>query len=186
MRAEYRLLMLAVAWATWVTPFILNRSRGQGKAARIDPRARVGLLFVALAYLIANAHGPKMWKTPLEPWRAAIAIFFGVAAATLSWTAVGNLGRQWRIDAGLNTDHQLIQSGAYRVVRHPIYLSVLCILAMDIAFVGTLPGWPIAMALAIAGTEIRVRVEDNLLAGRFGEQFEEWRKRVPAYLPLIR
>ena len=40
--------------------------------------------------------------------------------------------------------------------------------------------------LFIAGTEIRVRIEDNLLASRFGEVFREYRKRVPAYIPLVR
>ena len=43
-------------------------------------------------------------------------------------TGVGALGRQWRIDAGLNSDHELVQSGPYRIVRHPIYTSMLCLL----------------------------------------------------------
>ena len=37
-------------------------------------------------------------------------------------------GRQWRFDAGLNTDHRLVTDGAYSVVRHPIYTSMLCLL----------------------------------------------------------
>jgi protein-S-isoprenylcysteine O-methyltransferase Ste14 len=52
--------------------------------------------------------------------------------------------------------------------------------------VGKLPGWPIAIVLAIAGTEIRVRVEDSLLCTRFGADFTAWQKRVPAYLPFVR
>jgi protein-S-isoprenylcysteine O-methyltransferase Ste14 len=39
-----------------------------------------------------------------------------------------SLGRQWRIDAGLNQDHELVTSGPYRVVRHSIYTSMLCVL----------------------------------------------------------
>ena len=46
--------------------------------------------------------------------------------SSISWT--GALGRQWRIDAGLSADHQLITSGPYRFVRHPIYTSMLSIL----------------------------------------------------------
>jgi protein-S-isoprenylcysteine O-methyltransferase Ste14 len=40
--------------------------------------------------------------------------------------------------------------------------------------------------LFIAGTEIRVRIEDNLLASRFGEHFREYQQRVSAYVPLVR
>ncbi|MES1257718.1 MAG: isoprenylcysteine carboxylmethyltransferase family protein, partial [Acidobacteriota bacterium] len=160
--------------------------RGQGAAVRIEPKARAGIFLVAAGFFVTNVHSPRVWSQPLEPWRAASGLVFGLAAIALAWAAVGNLGRQWRIDAGLNADHELIQTGAYRIVRHPIYLSILLILLMTIAFAGTLPGWPIGIALAIMGTEIRVRVEDRLLLDRFGDPFAEWRKRVPAYLPFIR
>jgi protein-S-isoprenylcysteine O-methyltransferase Ste14 len=42
------------------------------------------------------------------------------------------------------------------------------------------------VVLGLIGTEIRVRVEDALLQGRFGAQFTEWQRRVPAYLPFVR
>jgi protein-S-isoprenylcysteine O-methyltransferase Ste14 len=42
------------------------------------------------------------------------------------------------------------------------------------------------MAFAVAGTEIRVRLEDGLLKARFGDQFVDYRARVPAYVPWIR
>jgi len=49
--------------------------------------------------------------------------------------------------------------------------------------------WPLLIAgvlVFIAGTEIRVRIEDKLLASRFGDEFLEYRRGVPAYIPLIR
>jgi protein-S-isoprenylcysteine O-methyltransferase Ste14 len=44
----------------------------------------------------------------------------------------------------------------------------------------------LALALFLAGTEIRVRVEDRLLASRFGEEFAEYRKTTRAYVPGVR
>ena len=177
---------MAVLWLVWMIPFIRNRARGQGKAVKIDPRARMGIVLVAFGFFIANTHAPEVWSSPVEIWRAVLGIVFGLTAAALAWMSVGNLGKQWRFDAGLNDDHNLVKTGAYQVVRHPIYLSMLCMPSMNIAMVGTLPGWPAALVLAIAGTEIRVRVEDSLLAERFGSEFTEWRKRTPAYLPFVR
>jgi len=47
--------------------------------------------------------------------------------------------------------------------------------------------WAIAsVALFVAGTEIRVRAEDGLLASRFGEEFRAYQSEVPAYVPFVR
>jgi protein-S-isoprenylcysteine O-methyltransferase Ste14 len=43
----------------------------------------------------------------------------------------------------------------------------------------------IAIVFFIAGTEVRVRIEDRLLAERFGPAFDEYRRRVHAYVPLL-
>jgi protein-S-isoprenylcysteine O-methyltransferase Ste14 len=181
-----RLITMAAIWILWMIPFFLNRARGKGTAVKIDSRARPGIIVTAVGFLIANTHRPEVWGSSQEWWRVALGIALGLIASALAWMSVGNLGRQWRVDAGLNADHQLVQSGAYRVVRHPIYLSILCMLFMNVAMLGTLPGWPIAVLLGLVGTEIRVRVEDGLLRERFGPQFTEWQKRVSAYLPFLR
>ncbi|MDQ6700168.1 MAG: isoprenylcysteine carboxylmethyltransferase family protein, partial [Acidobacteriota bacterium] len=103
-----------------------------------------------------------------------------------SWAAVPALGKQWRIEAGLNADHQLVKSGPYGIVRHPIYASML---AMFLAAGLILTWWPVlllAFVIFIVGIEIRVRTEDGLLRSRFHQEFEAWRKSVPAYIPFVR
>jgi protein-S-isoprenylcysteine O-methyltransferase Ste14 len=59
-------------------------------------------------------------------------------------------------------------------------------LGMVIAWLGTLPGWPIGLACYIVGTEVRVRIEDRLLRQRFGDRFVSWQEQVPAYIPFVR
>jgi protein-S-isoprenylcysteine O-methyltransferase Ste14 len=49
-----------------------------------------------------------------------------------------------------------------------------------------LPLFLVAIAVFLIGTEIRVRIEDRLLASQFGDRFEEYRRRVPAYIPFIK
>ena len=80
----------------------------------------------------------------------------------------------------------MIRTGPYRLVRHPIYASLLGMLLATAAVVAR---WEAALAAAlvyVAGTEIRVRAEDRLLARRFGPSFEEYRRTVPAYIPFVR
>jgi len=104
----------------------------------------------------------------------------------LAWRAVRHLGKQWRIAAGLYSDHELVRSGPYGMLRHPIYASLLGML-MGTAMVVT--WWPIlivAVVVFLVGTEIRVRVEDQLLSSRFGEVFKQYQASVPAYIPFVR
>src|SRR5271166_982112 len=104
----------------------------------------------------------------------------------LAWMASRHLGRQWRFEAALNEGHELIQTGPYRWVRHPIYASMLgMLLATGTAWTW----WPVfvaALVIFVAGTEIRVRAEDRLLAERFQATFLDYRSRVRAYIPFIR
>ena len=108
------------------------------------------------------------------------------ASAWLAWRAVSHLGKQWRIQAGLYADHELVRTGPYAAVRHPIYLSLL---GMLIATGLVMAWWPIlivAVGFGVLGTEIRVRAEDALLESRFGDTFRQYRDSVPAYIPFIR
>ena len=80
----------------------------------------------------------------------------------------------------------LSRRGPYAIVRHPIYTSLLAILASTLFLLTPWRCAVLSLALFIVGTEIRVYTEDRLLASRFGERFSEYRKRVPAYLPFVR
>jgi protein-S-isoprenylcysteine O-methyltransferase Ste14 len=156
----------------------------QEKAQHVDRRARWGILLVVIGFSILWQG--KFWETSPAGWRVVLSIIFFILASWLSWTAVRALGRQWRIDAGLNPEHELVTSGPYRVIRHPIYTSLLCLI-FGIGFMLTpLPLLALAALAALVGTEIRVRIEDGLLASRFGNQFDDYRQRVAAYIPLIR
>jgi protein-S-isoprenylcysteine O-methyltransferase Ste14 len=175
--------IVAAAWILWMLPFVLLK-RGQPRAQHIDRRARWGIFLVAISFAVLWQY--QFWQTSLPTWRLALAIVFFVLADVLSWTATRVLGKHWRVDAGLNAEHDLVTQGPYRIVRHPIYTSVLCIfwgsglilLPLQLIFLGTLP--------AVLGTEIRVRIEDGLLASRFGKRFDDYRQSVSAYIPLVR
>jgi len=112
-------------------------------------------------------------------------VLLGCLAVVISWTSIRALGKQLRVQAGLYSDHELIRSGPYAIVRHPIYAGML---AMYLATALVQSAWPLALigfAIFILGTEIRVRIEDGLLASRFGTQFAEYKASTPAYIPFV-
>jgi protein-S-isoprenylcysteine O-methyltransferase Ste14 len=141
-------------------------------------------LLESLAIFLAFVFG--LHPEQPEWWRVAAAAVCGPVGAILAWTAVRHLGRQFRVHAGLYEDHELVTSGPYAIVRHPIYSSLLAMLACSMFVLTPWPWAILCLVLFAAGTEIRVYTEDRLLASRFGANFSEYRKRVPAYLPFVR
>lgn len=179
----YGYAILLVGWLVWFLPFPItrwNRSTPQ----RRDPRARWGLILQGISY--ACPWQGHFWISPPAPWRLALGVLFLALAAGLSWTATRALGRHLRFDAALSPDHQLVRSGPYRFLRHPIYASMLCLL-LGTCFMFAPPIlFAIAIVIFIVGTEIRVRIEDNLLASHFGGEFNSYQHQVSAYIPFIR
>lgn len=178
--------VLAVCWCVWTYPFIFRAPHNQRRPSitAIGP-TRAGLLMESLAICMAfvfrrPADSPPAW------WLIACAAVCGAFACILAWTAIPHLGRQFRVHAGLYEDHELVTSGPYALVRHPIYTSLLGMLVCSLLILTPWQWAVAAIALFIVGTEIRVHSEDGLLASRFGERFFEYRKRVRAYLPFVR
>jgi protein-S-isoprenylcysteine O-methyltransferase Ste14 len=168
----------------WLTPFA-TVGWNLAAPAKMDKRARLGMLLEVAALglmLVSPISEVKIWS-----WRVGMSIaLFGIATwvAHLATRTLGK--RHLRLDAAVVEGHELIQHGPYRVVRHPIYLSFLC--AVWAVGILAAPWWLFATATVIflMGTEIRVRAEDRLLAERFGEVFETYRRSTRAYLPLVR
>lgn len=176
-------ILLAAAWISWMIPFaILKRNRE--RAAKVDRRARWGIVLQSVSYYFCWAS--PFWAHPAGPWRVSIGALLFLPGIWLSWTAVRTLGRQWRLDAGLNADHELVRAGPYRIIRHPIYASMLCMLLGTGMLLTPLPLLGVALLIYLIGTEIRVRVEDSLLESRFGAEFRTYRDEVAAYVPFVR
>jgi protein-S-isoprenylcysteine O-methyltransferase Ste14 len=176
-------VILVAGWLAWGLPFFLLK-RNKSAPQKLDRRARWGIVLQGIAFFLVW-QGP-FWTRPVAAWRIAISCFLFALAIVLSWTSARTLGRQWRFDAGLNADHELVRSGSYQFIRHPIYASMIALMLATGFLMTRLPVLALAFVLYIIGTEIRVRIEDQLLATRFGEQFRTYQRSVPAYIPFVR
>jgi len=80
----------------------------------------------------------------------------------------------------------LITEGPYSYCRHPQYLSfITLILGFDVMFRSIL-GVVFTLVLSIPSVVYRARVEDRLLRKRFGEEWEDYAKRVGFLFPKLR
>ncbi len=95
-----------------------------------------------------------------------------------------HLGRNWSGAVTAKVDHQLVQSGPYRVVRHPIYTAMLG-MALGTAVVSgsvhALIGF-VLMAIAYAR---KMPMEDRILSETFGADYDAYRRKSWAIVPFI-
>jgi len=177
---------LVLCWIAFFLAFIEPRKQAKGqKETASAPASRWGLALVSVSFFLV-----WVYIRPTDFHQSAAALIasmvLGPLSVALAWSAAHHLGRQWRFKAALSADHELIQSGPYRWLRHPIYAAMLGMLLTTAA---AYTWWPMAVAgvvFYLAGTEIRVRSEDRLLAERFRDSFADYRKRVRAYIPFLR
>jgi len=96
-----------------------------------------------------------------------------------------HLGKNWSQEVTLKEDHELIRSGPYALVRHPIYTGLL------LAFIGSAVArgeWrgPIAVALVFGALWHKLKLEERWMRAQFGESYETYSRKVAALLPYIR
>ena len=112
---------------------------------------------------------------------AGLGIPAGIAFAV--W-ARQYLGRNWSGTVTVKQDHELIRTGPYRLVRHPIYTGLLlAILGTAVAF-GEWRGL-LAFALLTGSLLLKLRVEERFMSESFPEPYARYRAEVPALIPCI-
>jgi len=178
----YGYVILVAGIVGWFTPFVIAH-RQAISASTVDKRARWGILLQFVAFtLLWQGH---FWLRQLAPARLAVCIALFGLAILLSWTSARALGRHMRVDAALGDEHKLVRSGPYGLVRNPIYTSMLLLMCAIAVVVTPWQLFIASLVLFVIGTEIRVRTEEKLLAARFGDEFQKYKKSVPAYIPLL-
>jgi protein-S-isoprenylcysteine O-methyltransferase Ste14 len=164
------------------------RSLGQRGAARKSRRSTFGIL-LQMAGFFAAGFGPVRIGAPSSSPSSiasvvAIVLLAGAAVALFA-AASAAMGKNWSIVARTRSDHELVRTGPFALVRHPIYLALLLYLvAMAVAF-GHFAQLLIAVPLYCAGAFQRIREEEKLLRAQFGDDHARYVREVPAFIPFI-
>jgi protein-S-isoprenylcysteine O-methyltransferase Ste14 len=111
---------------------------------------------------------------------------FGIAVAGLlfTWWARIYLGRLWSSSVTRKADHHVVDTGPYRLVRHPIYTGIIAALAAIAIQKGTLVALAGAIVMTL-GFWIKARLEEKFLREQLGaEAYDSYRRRVPMLMPF--
>jgi protein-S-isoprenylcysteine O-methyltransferase Ste14 len=124
----------------------------------------------------------QLWPVGFWPfWLGAAVIIAGLLFAV--W-AREHLGRNWSSSVTIKQGHELIASGPYAVVRHPIYTGILTgFVGMAIAL-SQVRGF-IAFALFFLAFWIKLRMEEQWMRSEFGEAYATYAHQTAALVPYL-
>jgi protein-S-isoprenylcysteine O-methyltransferase Ste14 len=176
-------------WMTWLIYWSLS-ARGVKVAAREESRwqrmAHFGPMIVA-SILIAMRNPPGPLDGHVLP-PSLILFFIGtvllIVGLSFSVWARVVLGRNWSGTVTIKKDHELIQSGPYRWVRHPIYTGII------LGFLGSAvarnsPAGYLGVALVAVGFWFKLQREETWLRETFGDSYAQYADKTARLIPFL-
>jgi protein-S-isoprenylcysteine O-methyltransferase Ste14 len=158
---------------------------------RLEPAAsrilRVFIFLIAIT-LLSTTRIPLPWLY-LQVWPVGVWPFWVGAAVTIAgllfavW-AREHLGSNWSRSVTIKPGHELITTGPYAVVRHPIYTGILTgFLGMAIA-ISQVRGF-IVFVLIFLVFWVKLRMEEQWMRSQFGEAYAAYARQTAALAPYL-
>lgn len=146
-----------------------------------------GLALIPLFYVFVSLFtgAPQFADYTFHPLQGWVGLILILGALYLFYSTHRQLGRNWSVTLDTRKKHQLVATGVYALVRHPMY-SAFWLLAL--AQTALLPNW-IAGLSGIIGWGIlfflRVGREERLMIETFGEDYREYMRRTARIIPGV-
>ena len=174
-------IVVGIVWvAFWIYWFASAFSVKTGTANRVWGRGRFVLVIAAIVVIrIVRPHG---WTTNSPVVGAIGAALFVCGLAVAIWARV-NIGRNWGMPMTTKEEPELVTSGPYRFVRHPIY-SGLLLAFLGTALVTDVLGLVIVAAFG-AAFYYSARVEERNLTAAFPDAYPAYREHTKMLVPFV-
>jgi protein-S-isoprenylcysteine O-methyltransferase Ste14 len=176
--------VFAIGWAAfWIYWLIAAFSTKRGHISwsrELRIRAVIILLVLILLRMGAFRGGSR---THTNPWSVGLGLaLFALGLGVAIWARL-HIGRNWGTPMSKKDEPELVTSGPYRLVRHPIYFGIL------VAGVGTAValGWLWLFAVGLAGVYFvySAAVEERYLTEQFPDAYPEYRRSSKMLVPFI-
>ena len=190
MRLVYHYLIPGL-WLVWIAYWRISAADVKPTQRHESPGSRAAHLLpllIAAVLLWIRGDAEDGWLFQRFVTRSVPLFWIGTAitAAGLGFSAWArvHLGRNWSATVTVKRDHELIRTGPYAIVRHPIYTGVL------FGFIGTalaIGQWRgvLATVIVFAAFWRKLRLEERWMSETFGEEYRQYRARTRALIPFL-
>ena len=175
--------VFAIGWAAfWIYWLVAAFSMKRGRVPW-SRELRIRALIVALAIVLLRFGAFRGHGLNSDPWRAGLGLVLLAAGLGFAIWARVHIGRNWGTPMSQKNEPELVTSGPYHLIRHPIYSGVL------LAGVGTAVAlswwWLIAVALAGVYFVYSAAVEERNMAKQFPETYPVYRRSTKMFAPFV-
>ena len=176
------------AWDTFLIVWLIAAARRKPDKATEPLAARLlTIAYISVAFCLlfwraspfAWLNGRFMPHEPVAEWTGAALAWAGAAIAI--WARL-SIGDNWSARVNVKVGHQLVRSGPYAYVRHPIYSGFL-LSAIGTAL--TVGEWRALVAVVIVGVvhSLKARREERMMSAEFGDSYAEYRRHTGFLVP---
>lgn len=152
------------------------------EAARSSARHRI-LREVAFVLLFLPIPGLNAFILP-GTMTTPIGLAVQIVGALIYLRAKRELGAAWSSTVSIKVDHQLVRTGPYRWVRHPLY-SAMILMSAGTAIVCNQMHAAIALVLMVVAYAIKIQTEEHWMREEFGAAWDEYRRSTSALIPGV-
>ncbi|HTY50125.1 MAG TPA: isoprenylcysteine carboxylmethyltransferase family protein [Steroidobacteraceae bacterium] len=190
--ADFYRTFFPLVWLAWVITWYVFARNVKTTVRRQPtlPRLLDVTLLVAAAALLWDIRFPvpalmaRFLPDSLWQFWAGLGALLTLAGLSFSVWARVHLGRNWSGVITIKADHELITTGPYALVRHPIYSGLV------LGFIGTalaVGQWRgvLSVALALVCFVQRMRTEESWMRQQFGAAYVAYAQRVRAFIPGV-
>ena len=169
-----------VFWIYWLAASVGVKT-GRTRWGRFaGPRVAI-LLIVLLLLRLKVLKGHRAVTS--DPWLQGIGLIIFVLGLALAVWARIYIGRNWGMPMSEKAEPELVTTGPYRVIRHPIYSGI--ILAMVGTTVAVSPYWLIAVVLLGAYFIYSAVMEERYLTGQFPDAYPRYQQSTKMLIPFV-
>jgi protein-S-isoprenylcysteine O-methyltransferase Ste14 len=183
-------VLISAFWLLWALYWLVSARSLKPIRQRESLTSRLTFFVVMLlaAALLLAGHHRVHWLQ--AQWigggwtRYWVAVALVVAGLSFSVWARRTLGGNWSGTVSVKVDHELVQTGPYRRIRHPIYTGLLLAVFGSGLAAGRLYGMAAFLLVALA-LWWRLRIEERWMAAEFGQRYEGYRRSSWALIPFV-
>jgi protein-S-isoprenylcysteine O-methyltransferase Ste14 len=173
----------------WLFEFILLRPKSKGQKTS-EKTSFLYILFSVLTVVSLNIvsgffpflrisntdfHGPLM----------IFSLILYSIGLLLRYVSILYLGKYFTRDVSIESKHELISSGPYTLLRHPLYVGLFLLTTSVPLFFGHMYVYILAIILMSTVLNQRMKLEEALLTEHFKESYTTWKSRRYRFIPFI-
>jgi protein-S-isoprenylcysteine O-methyltransferase len=168
---------------------LLAIAKRRGQRNQAADAGSLGLIWVVVgasigaAFYVARAVPAGAFPDAGLATTVGLAIF--IPGALLRWYAIFYLGRYFTVDVRVASDQRVVDTGPYRLIRHPSYTGAFMQFLGFTLCIGNVWSVLVVMVPTLIVFAYRIRVEERALEQGLGEAYASYRRRTKRLIPFV-